>query len=121
MLWSIPYIMMAFFRWLGYILDASASPEILCGTEFLAPGSVNAFVLGKHFNRCKRLHIMLATVLPSLHFESFLENTKINIPDSLHQKIQEISKCPYLELLKITEKSYEFKELMTSMHIVTTQ
>ena len=65
---------MAYFACLGYILESSGGPEILCGADVLASGSVRGFLAGKHFNRCKRIHPLFATSLQILHFKLFLES-----------------------------------------------
>ncbi len=45
------HIAMAYFGALGHILSCSGGPQILTDTEVLAPGSLNAFISGKHYNR----------------------------------------------------------------------
>ena len=54
---------LAYFGVLGHYLDASGGPEILIEQGVLAPGSLSGFLLGKHYNRCKRLHPLLAFAL----------------------------------------------------------
>lgn len=41
--------------------------------ELLAEGSVRGFVSGSHFNRCKKLHVVAALTLKTLHFKAFLK------------------------------------------------
>ena len=62
------HIMLAFTGLLGYIIDESGGPHSLTDTEVLAAGSLNGFIIGEHFNRCKRLHPMLAQAFRVLHF-----------------------------------------------------
>ena len=45
------HIEMAFFATLGYLIDGSGGPELLTDSEVLATGSLNGFLLGKHYNR----------------------------------------------------------------------
>ena len=66
------HISLAFFRALGYLIDSSGGPEMLTESGLLATGSLNGFLSGNHYNRCKRLHPMLATALQILHFRFFL-------------------------------------------------
>jgi hypothetical protein len=47
-------------------------PEMLTESGVLAPGSLNGFINCKNFNRCKRLHSMLA--LEMLHFQVFISS-----------------------------------------------
>ncbi|GFU73818.1 uncharacterized protein TNCV_554461 [Trichonephila clavipes] len=59
-------------------------------SNIIASGSVNGLVEGKHFNRCKRLHPLMALGLKMLHFDNFLDNIEYNflkeqvIDDLLH-------------------------------------
>ncbi|GFX11935.1 uncharacterized protein TNCV_2997191 [Trichonephila clavipes] len=59
-------------------------------SNIIASGSVNGLVEGKHFNRCKRLHPLMALGLKMLHFDNFLDNIEYNflkeqvIGDLLH-------------------------------------
>ena len=56
------HIQLAYFGSLGYIIDESGGPHILTDTEVLAAGSLNGFISGKHFNRCKWLHPLLSLI-----------------------------------------------------------
>lgn len=40
----------------------------------LAEGSLRGFLLGKHFNRCKRIHPVATLSLKILHFKVFLKS-----------------------------------------------
>ena len=62
---------MTYFSCVGYIIDSSGGPELLCDTDVLDSGSVNRFLSGKHFNRCKRMHFLLTAALQNLPFEAF--------------------------------------------------
>ena len=48
-------------------------PYILVESGLLAPGSLNGFIGGKNYNRCKRLHLLISAALQTLHFEAFLK------------------------------------------------
>ncbi|GFT82888.1 uncharacterized protein TNCV_4434371 [Trichonephila clavipes] len=58
--------------------------------NIIASGSVNGLVEGKHFNRCKCLHPLIALGLKMLHFDHSLDNIEYNflkeqvIDDLLH-------------------------------------
>lgn len=73
------HINMTYFACLGYLITSSGGPEILCNSGVLAQGSLNGFISGKHYNRCKRLHIVLATALQNLHFQRFIEENNIQV------------------------------------------
>ncbi len=50
------HITLVYFAGIGFVLAESVGTEILVETEVLASGSLNGFLAGKHYNRCKRLH-----------------------------------------------------------------
>ena len=45
------HIEMAFFGALGFFLDGSGGPTVLTDADVLGVGSLNGFILGKHYNR----------------------------------------------------------------------
>ncbi|CAH2102424.1 unnamed protein product [Euphydryas editha] len=61
------------FKAIGKFIDGCGLSTIMVENELLASGSVASFIDGKHFNRCKRLHPIMALGLQILHFQSFLE------------------------------------------------
>lgn len=76
------HIQMAFFHAIGIFINDCGSTNVLSDIEILASGSVNGFVSGKHFNRCKRIHPMDALGLQILHFEKFLKQRETVLEDS---------------------------------------
>lgn len=56
-------------------------------TELLASGSVNSFLDGKHFNRCKRLHPLMALGLEIMNFRSFLNKENRVIEGDLRSEL----------------------------------
>lgn len=42
-------------------------------SELLAEGSVRGFLSGKHFNRCKKIHSVVALSMKILHFKAFIK------------------------------------------------
>lgn len=67
------HIEMAFFKAVGKLIAESGGPDALTETEVIASGSLNGFISGKHFNRCKRVHPLLALALEILHLRAFLK------------------------------------------------
>jgi len=45
------HILLAYFACLGHIIDGYGGPNILTETVVLAPGSLDGFLSGKHYNR----------------------------------------------------------------------
>lgn len=78
---------MAFFRAVGKYINCSGLVEILVQAEVLANGSMNSFLDSKHFNRCKRLHPLIAAALQVLHFEQYLSTTNMT-PEMLEELLQ---------------------------------
>ena len=92
------HLALAYFASLGYILDSSGGIEVLSNSEVLASGSVSGFLSGKHYNRCKRLHPLLATAVQILHFQRFTEEHG-PVSDELRQLLIAFSKAPSQEAL----------------------
>ncbi|GFT06708.1 uncharacterized protein TNCV_1852351 [Trichonephila clavipes] len=84
------HLMMAFFKAIGVFINECGLSHMMIESNITASGSVNGFVEGKHFNRCKRLHPLMALGLKMLHFDPFLNNIEYNflkeqvIDDLLH-------------------------------------
>ena len=69
----------AYFCVIGKLIAESGAPHILNECGALAVGSINGFIKGKHYNRCKRIHELLAVSLEILFFEWFQKSQ--NNPD----------------------------------------
>lgn len=67
------HIELSFFKALGKYIAESGGPYVLSETGVLAAGSMKGFITGTHYNRCKRLHQLLAAAFEMLHFDSFLQ------------------------------------------------
>ena len=66
---------MAFFNALGKFIADSGGPAVLISSEAIAGGSVKGFLTGKHYNRCKRIHPILAAAMESLLIREFLSQS----------------------------------------------
>ena len=71
------HIQMAFFNVIGKYVDHSGSQHIQKESSVLAEGSQEGFILGKYFNRCKRVHPLLSAAIELLHLSGFTENNDI--------------------------------------------
>ena len=67
------HVEIAFFGALGTFIQESGVEVILTESNVLSAGSLNGFMKGKYFNRCTRIHQILATVLEKLLYQAFLE------------------------------------------------
>ena len=65
---------MSFFGSLGRFIEGSGGPYVMTESNVIAAGSLNKFLKGKMYNRCRRVHILFSTAMHSLHFEQFLKD-----------------------------------------------
>ena len=71
------HINCAYFNSVGKYINESGGLYILTESGILASGSKKGFIKGKHYNRCKRIHLLLVAALQTLHIESFLQSVEI--------------------------------------------
>ena len=60
---------MAYFKALGKIISESGGPSLLQECQV----SIKSFLSGLSYNKCKRLHEILATAFEVMHFKTFLD------------------------------------------------
>lgn len=77
------HIFFTLFKVIGKFIDNCGLTNVMADSELLASGSINSFLAGKHFNRCKRLHPMMSLSLQILHFQKFLEETNEELPEDI--------------------------------------
>lgn len=87
------HMMLSYLKSIGKIIDGSGLSTIMVESGLLAGGSVASFIDGKHFNRCKRLHPLMAVGLQILHFRSFLERENIEITDEILLELERLPSC----------------------------
>lgn len=112
------HIMMAYFKAVGKIIIDCGLSNIMVQSNLLAAGSVNGFLEGKHFNRCKRLHPLMGLGLQVLHFKSFLEFKNIAVTDDMLQEITRLQTAP-ISSFKIENE--ELEELLDDYNIYKQQ
>ena len=66
------HLEMAFFGALGTYIHDSGIEYMLTESGILAEGSLTGFIKGKFYNRCVRIHQILASVMERLLFQRFL-------------------------------------------------
>ena len=71
------HLMMAFFKAVDTFIDECGLSHMMIESKIIASGSVNGIIEGKHFNRCKRLHPLVALGLKILHFHQFLKTERV--------------------------------------------
>lgn len=75
-------------------------------SNLLADGSVNDFISGKHFNRCKRLHSLISLGLQIFHHEQFFESREIEITDDIIQYLTQFQSS------KVSDDEIQNRELL---------
>ena len=105
---------MAFFNALGKFIAESGGPSILVASETIASGSLKGFITGKHYNRCKRIHPLLAV---AMEIESEYVSELLQMQDK-NFSTESLSK----ELIEMIHMYLEFKEnTRNGMHGKTAQ
>lgn len=85
------HVMMAYFKAVGKLIDNCGITNIMENADILASGSISSFITAKHFNRCKRLHPLLYLALDNLHFESFVEQCNVELPNEIKDYLLKFS------------------------------
>ncbi|CAH2096461.1 unnamed protein product [Euphydryas editha] len=81
------HTMLAYFKGVGKFIDECGLTHMMVESELLASGSVNGFISGKHFNRCKRLHPIVSLGLQILHVEQFIIDCDIDLSDDVTEEL----------------------------------
>ena len=68
------HVMLNVYSSTGKIIEGSGGPYVLSEAKIVAPGSINQFLKGKMYNRCKRGHGLLSTALHGLHMKKFIDD-----------------------------------------------
>lgn len=91
---------MDFFKAVGTFIDECGLSHMMIESKIIASGSVKGIIEGKHFNRCKGLHPLMALGLQMLHFDQFLKS-KNTEEDFVKEQI-------YEDLLEYQDKKVSF-------------
>ena len=95
---------------LGRMIKGSGGPYVLIEAGLVAPGSMNKFLKGKMFNRCRRGHMMLSTALNGLHFAQFVEDISVD-PNTVNMIVEwsnkKLDTSPPADV-DLLETQYEF-------------
>lgn len=75
------HIYLAYFKAIGKFINGSGLTSMLIDSQILANGSLNSFLSGKHFNRCRKIHPLLSLALQILHIDSFLQSREDELND----------------------------------------
>ncbi|GFW15426.1 hypothetical protein TNCV_3741301 [Trichonephila clavipes] len=109
---------MAYFKAVGKVIIDCGLANIRVQSNLLASGSVSGFLEAKQFNRCKRLHPLMAVGLEILHFDSFLELKNTMITDEM---VEEIARLRTSSLSSFKIENEELNELINDYEIYKQQ
>lgn len=89
---GIFHVDIALFKSIGKFIDGSGISNIIIDSGILASGSIGTFISGKHYNRCKKIHVLMSLAVQILHFENFVDAYKKEYEIQEIQDIQDIEK-----------------------------
>ena len=78
------HLKMALFDAIGSFIEYSGLTNLMEDAGLITSGSVKGFLIGKHFNRCTRLHQIVACVLSDLLFQRFQDDEEIMMTDTIN-------------------------------------
>lgn len=115
---------LSYFKAVGKFISDCGISNLLVQSGLLANGSVNGFLMGKHFNRCKTLHPVVAVSFKALHFRKFLsekndEELEAELINALTEQDTTFVLDSYQELLK--EYDEYFNDTLVGKHGKTPQ
>lgn len=123
------HIEKALFKAIGTYIDGCGLTTVMVEAGFLGSGSLNTFLSGNHFNRCKRLHILVSLSLQVREFEMFLTKTKMSVSNDVidylhlaHNKPLESLNTDNSNLEEIINQFQAFhQEILSGYHGKTAQ
>ena len=100
------------FSALGKLIEGSGGPYILAEAGIVAVESINRFLKGKMYNRCRRGHILLSSALHALHFIRFINDMGIEAYtiNQLKDWNRSGNEEPTQELIKLACKYHLYME-----------
>ncbi|KAG7160435.1 hypothetical protein Hamer_G001684 [Homarus americanus] len=107
MCFGVVHIQMTYFVALGHIIEEPGEPQVLADTDALAAGSLKGFLSGRHYNRCKRLHLLLASAFRVLHLRSLIAKYGA-ISATLLNQLEKLKDQPAPQTFEDIQKSTEF-------------
>ena len=87
---------MEYFNAMWKYIAESGGPFILNESGVLASVSLTGFIKGKHYNRCKLIHMLFSAALQVLRLKEFVKLDEGNVTiDCLRDEIVNINKTPF--------------------------
>lgn len=114
------HIELAFFGAVGTYINESGVEFILTEADVLAEGSMMGFIKGKFYNRCTRIHQLLANVLEQKMYKLFLMNLTPEEQDSFQLVISTVPSDPsqvdtHLDNPVVSQHLRKYEDFMQAM------
>ena len=84
------HLELAFFGAVGTFINESGAEYLLTEAGVLAEGSLMGFIRGKYYNRCVRIHSILALVMERKLYERFLQTLPQEAKDDMKDVLAEV-------------------------------
>ncbi|XP_014678737.1 PREDICTED: uncharacterized protein LOC106818551, partial [Priapulus caudatus] len=105
------HLELAFYGAVGTYINECGAEHLLTECDVLAEGSLNGFIKGKYYNRCSRVHDILALVMERKLYDSFWRTLPQNRQDALTAWLKDVPReCSEVE--PFLETSPIFKDHM---------
>ena len=100
------------FSSLGKLIERSGGPYTLGESGLISIGSINKFLKGKMYNRCRRGHLLLSAALQGLYFKKFIDdvNDGRSVIAELTEWSEKDDKKPSESLLNFVKKYHNYTE-----------
>ena len=102
---------MAWFGAVGKTVNGRGMPTIITEAQLMGPSSVKSFISEKHFNCCKRTHMLVSLALEQEEFKMFLDGKNIEISDEIKTFFDSPTVC-------LEEENEEIKGLIISFEYI---
>ena len=79
------HLELAFYGAIGTFINESGAQHLLTESGVLAEGSLMGFIRGKYYNRCVRVHDILALAMERKIYESFISNLNQEMLDNIKE------------------------------------
>lgn len=109
----------AFYGSVGYIKNGSGALHILVISGILAPGCVNGFVSGKHYNRCRRVNALWSCSTKILHFRQFTKTVATEELEHYREEMYSMTTQGTKEALEQTQASPAVQKIISDYEAYT--
>ena len=84
------HLELAFYGVIGTFINESGVEHLLTESGILAEGSLMSFIRGKYYNRCVRIHDILALVMERKMYDTFMSTLTQEIKDAMNDLLSNV-------------------------------